>query len=488
MDSKLQHPTNDYDVVVIGAGIAGINAAYRIQTQLPKYRYTVLEARGSIGGTWDLFRYPGIRSDSDLHTFGFPWRPWTKQNPIADAESILSYMNETVSICGIDRHIQFHHMLAAADWSSKRQSWMLTVHEGEQTKYYHTRFLFLGTGYYDYHKPLSTVIPGIENFKGEVIHPQFWPKDVDYSNKKMVVIGSGATAITLLPNLAKKASHVTMLQRSPSYFISIPNSERRPWTDRWLPRWLSCKINRYKFLIFTHIFYHYCLMFPNAAKKWMRSNTIKMLPSAVPYSPHFEPRYNPWEQRLCICPDGDFFKSLHDGKADIVTSHIKTVSETGIELESGNKLDTDIIVTATGLKLQFGGGARISVDGIPLRLPDKFTWNAVMLQDVPNCFLVFGYANASWTLAADTAATLVCRLLQQMNREGLASAVPKIDHPEEIKLSTTLTLTSTYVLKALGSFPKSGVSGPWKSRSNYFMDYYKAKYGDISTGLQFSKF
>jgi cation diffusion facilitator CzcD-associated flavoprotein CzcO len=395
-------------------------------------------------------------------------------------------MRETAAIHGIDRHVQFHHTLLSADWSSKKQSWRLTVSGGGETKYINARFLIMGTGYYDYEEPLSTTIPGIKDFKGTVVHPQFWPEDLDYANKKIVVIGSGATAVTLLPSLAKKASQVTMLQRSPSYFLSLPNP-KGSWTERWLPQWLSCKLNRAKFLLMPYLFFQFCRVFPNAARRLLRSATISQIPETVPYSPHFEPTYNPWEQRLCICPDGDFFKCLHKGNADIATGHIKTITEKGILLESGNTLDTDIIVTATGLKIRLAGGARVSIDGQRINIADKFLWKAVMLQDVPNCAFVIGYTNASWTLGADTTALLVCRLLQYMRSHGFVSAVPKLDHPETVKSVPVLNLKSTYIMKAAGTLPKSGDSGPWRPRANYFTDHFNAKFGDISTGLQFSK-
>ena len=484
MGSIQQTLDDEFDVVVVGAGIAGINAAYRLQTELPGCRYTILEARGEIGGTWNFFRYPGLRSDSDLHTYGFQWRPWIKDNPIADGASITKYMKESASIHGIDRHIQFLHDLSSAGWSSKKKSWTLTVQSGDETKYIGAQFLILGTGYFDYKEALPAIIPGIENFKGTLIHPQFWPADLDYNNKRMVVVGSGATAITLIPSLADKASHITMLQRSPSYIMSMSNGKN--WIEKLMPGWLSRKLARLRFLIIPFLLFRFCRAYPSTARRLIRSATIEQIPKTIPHDPHFEPEYNPWEQRLCLCPDGDFFKCLREGKASIATGRIKTVTEAGISLESGETLDADIIVTATGLKLQLGGGARIFVDGQQINIAEKFLWRGVMLQDVPNCALVIGYTNASWTLGADTTAMLVCRLLKYLTRHRMRSAVPKLGRSTILRSLPTLNLSSTYIQAAPGAFPKSGDQGPWKPRENYFRDYFNAAYGDIESGLQFS--
>jgi len=477
-----------YDVIIVGAGISGINAAYRFQTQTPDKTFTILESRGGMGGTWDFFKYPGIRSDSDLHTFGFPWQPWTEQKAIADGNSIVGYIKETAAAHGIDKKIQFHHKLLSADWSSDQQSWKILVDANGEKQYYNARFLLMSTGYYDYAEALPTTIPGLKSFKGGVVHPQFWPEDLDYAGKKIVIIGSGATAITLLPNLADKAAHVTMLQRSPSYLLSVPGVDPLDaFARRFLPTWLFHYLVRLKFLIFPFLFFNFCRAFPNAARKMMRAGTMKRLPKNIDHDPHFKPAYNPWEQRMCVCPDGDFFECLHTGKADVATGHIKTVTEHGITLESGQKLEADIIITATGLKIQMAGGAKLRVDGEEVRIADKFLWKGAMVQDVPNAAFVLGYTNASWTLGADATAQLVTRLLKHMDSEHVSSAVPHIDDSSNMKVLPTLNLTSTYLTKAGGQLPKASNVGPWRARSNYFSDLFTAKYANITTGLQFSR-
>lgn len=484
MGSIEKDTSTDFDVVIVGAGISGINAAYRVQSQLPEYSYTILENRGAVGGTWDLFRYPGIRSDSDLHTFGFPWRPWAEKKAIADGESIRNYIKESAAEYGIDKKIKFHQKLKSADWSSESQNWSLSVEvNGEATKYT-AKFVILSTGYYDYNEPLKAEIPGLENFKGQIIHPQFWPEDLDYTGKKIVVIGSGATAITLLPNLVDKAARVTMLQRSPSYVMALPSVDPLGnLIKRLLPKWIAFKLVRWKFLVLPFLFFQFCRAFPNAGRKVIRANTLKQLPKNMAHDPNFNPRYNPWEQRLCICPDGDFFTALHKGNAEIVTDTIETVTATGITTVSGTTLDADIIVTATGLKMLLGGGARISVDGTPVPLSQKFMWKGALLQDLPNAAFVIGYTNASWTLGADATATLVCRLLKHMQKTGMAIATPRVRG--KMSEEPVLNLSSTYIEKAKGAIPKAGGNAPWRARKSYFGDMWAAKYGPLTTDLEF---
>jgi cation diffusion facilitator CzcD-associated flavoprotein CzcO len=478
----------DFDMIIVGAGISGINAGYRVQTELPNYKYTILESRGAIGGTWDLFRYPGIRSDSDLHTFGFPWRPWSDKKTIADGTSIRNYVTESAQQYGIDRKIKFHHKLLAANWSTDEQRWALSVDaDGEKTTFY-ARFMLMSTGYYDYNEPLKTTIPGLENFQGKIIHPQFWPEDYDYSNKKMIIIGSGATAVTLLPVVAEKAAQVTMLQRSPTYVLALPREDPLGnFVRRFLPNWLAFKIVRWKFLIVPFIFYIFCRTFPNVARMVIRKRTEGLLPQDILVDPNFNPRYNPWEQRLCVCPDGDFFKALRRGNADIVTGTIKTVTEHGITLEDGKKLDADIIVTATGLKMLLAGGTHITVDSEPFSICDKFIWKGLMLQDLPNTAFVIGYTNASWTLGADATAQQVCRLLKYMDEHGMVSATPRLGKGEKLKVSPVMNLSSTYVEKAKGILPKAGDKAPWLPRTNYLMDRWAARHGNLTAGIQFTE-
>lgn len=484
---SIERAAVDYDMVIIGAGISGINAAYRVQNELPGYSYTILEARDAIGGTWDLFRYPGIRSDSDLHTFGFPWRPWSKPKAIADGESIRNYIKESAEINGIDKKIQFRHKVLAVDWSSGEQQWNLTVDGNGEQKDFRAKFIIFSTGYYDYNEPLKTTIPGLENFQGTIIHPQFWPEHLDYTGKKIVIVGSGATAITLLPNLAEKAEKVTMLQRSPTYILALPAVDPSgDWMRKWLPTWMAHTLVRWKFLVLPFLFFKFCRAFPNTARKIIRKGTKKELPKSMPIDPNFNPSYNPWEQRLCVCPDGDFYKSLKKN-GDVVTDTIKTVTSTGIETSSGKTLETDIIITATGLKLLLAGGARITVDSKLIDLSQKYMFKGAMLQDIPNAAIVIGYTNASWTLGADATALLVCRLLKQMKKRGETSVVPTLPKGKKIKDLPVLNLSSTYIDKAKGQLPKAGDVAPWQPRSNYFTDYWVASYGTLSTGLKFSK-
>lgn len=478
-----------FDVIIVGAGISGISAAYRLQQLAPERTYAILEARDSLGGTWDLFKYPGIRSDSDLYTFGFAFRPWNEEHAIAEGPSIVKYMKETAAEFGIDRNILYRHKLSAANWSSDSQSWSLTVDASGEKKQLHSQFIVFGTGYYNYNEALSAKIPGIENFQGRVVHPQFWPEDLEYENKNVVIIGSGATAVTLLPSLAKKAANVTMLQRSPSFILSLPQVDTLDWwARRLLPRALAFRFTRLKFLIMPFLFFQFCRYFPNAARKMLQKGAAEQLPKGYPIEPNFQPVYNPWEQRLCLCPNGDFFKPIREGKADIVTSHIETVTEKSIVLKgSGQTLYPDIIVTATGLKVQFGGGAKVTVDNEPVNLPDKHLWKGVMLQDVPNAAMVVGYTNASWTLGADATSQMIARILNHMKDNGLSSAVPKLDSGATMNDLPLLNLNSTYVVEAKGSLPKAGDRAPWLPRSWYVRDLWEARFGNLEKDMFYSR-
>ncbi|KAL9128356.1 MAG: hypothetical protein Q9175_007544 [Cornicularia normoerica] len=481
-------PADLFDIIVVGAGISGINAAYRIQTKLPSISYTILEARGGIGGTWDLFRYPGFRSDSDLYTFGFAWRPWAEQKAMADGDSIRKYIRESATLYGIDQKVKFHHKLVSANWSFDQQAWDLLVDEEGRKTHFRARFVILSTGYYDYDEALSSHIPGIKKFTGTVIHPQFWPEDLDYKDQKIVVVGSGSTAVTLIPSLAETASHVSMLQRSPSYILARPAIDSFGWwAQKLLPYWIAHRITRIRFLVLSFLFTKFCAYYPLAARNLIKKLTLKELPGNIPHDPDFSPRYNPWEQRLCLCPDGDFFKAMRLGKASVVTDTITTVTETGIQLASGQTLDADIIVTATGLKLKSAGGAHISVDKNPVTIGEKYLWKGVMLQDVPNMATVIGYTNASWTPGADATALLVTRLLKSMKAKGATSAVPRLEHMKDMKPVPMLNLSSTYVVRGAKELPRTGNKAPWMPRSTYFSDLWDAKFGNITDGLRFEK-
>ena len=484
-----QQPGDDlfFDTVIVGAGISGINAAYRIQTQGPRdSSYVILEGRDRLGGTWDLFRYPGIRSDSDIFTFGFPWSPWTRNESLASGDHIKEYMTKSARDHGIDHHICYRHSVAAANWSSRGKCWELEVHRAGQDEpvTYRCRFLLLGTGYYDYTTPLQTVIPGIENFEGKVIHPQFWPEDYDHTNKNVVIIGSGATAVTILPSMADKAKRVTMLQRSPGYIFPLPSTSfLTSLLFMILPASFAHFLNRLIWLFRSHVTTWFCRSFPGLAKALVRHIVTKNLPPDIKWDPNFKPRYNPWEQRFCASMDGDFFAALRSGKGDVVTDRIRTVTRDSIELESGASLHPDVIVTATGLKLRFGGGIRFSLDGEEFDLAGKFAWKSAMLQDVPNLLFMTGYETASWTLGADVSVQLFLRVLDRMQQTGAKVAVPRLRNPGDMPMKPMMQLSSTYLKNSMELLPKGG-DGQWAPKTHYFADMAGAKWGDIVTDLE----
>ncbi|KAF2736456.1 FAD/NAD(P)-binding domain-containing protein [Polyplosphaeria fusca] len=482
--------THHVDILVIGAGISGVNAGYRIQTSLPDHTYTILEGRNELGGTWSLFKYPGIRSDSDLHTFGFPFNPWEKPNPIATGASIVEYMKETTHKFGIDKKIQYNHKVVSADWSSDQQRWRVDVDNAGQRKVYHAKFLIMGTGYYNYDKPLQADIPGLDKFQGTRVHPQFWPEDLDYAGKKVVVIGSGATAITILPAMVDSGvGQITMLQRSPSYVMNMPQKKpgERDWWERFLPRWAALRIIRIQFIVIPWLFYLFCRTFPNAARNLLRKEAKAQLPPDFPMDPHFQPGYNPWDQRLCLCPDSDFFKCFETGRAQIVTDTIRSVVADGIELTSGQKLPADIIITATGLNIQICGNIALSVDKSPVHIPSKFVWRTAMLSDVPNLGIIVGYVNASWTLGADSASRLLCRLIAFMRDQKFSSATPSIGEKDAREPRPVLDLKSTYVREGEKKLPRAGGGGAWAPRSNYVRDSWLADRVGLREGLEFGR-
>ncbi|RYP58507.1 hypothetical protein DL769_008923 [Monosporascus sp. CRB-8-3] len=444
MSSDNPEATYSFDVVIIGAGTAGLNSAYRLKTQLPGLTFTVLEGRDDIGGTWDLFKYPGIRSDSDLYTYGFSWHPWPFAHPIAEGHLIKSYFKECVSRHGLSDSIHLRHKVEAADWSSELQRWRLVVSHDGETKYFQARFIVLGAGYFDYQSPLKTEIPGLENFAGKVIHPQFWPADYDYSDKKIAIIGSGSTATTLLPVLVEKAARVTMVQRSPSYILRVANSSRRPsWVWNYLPSSLMGFYERLRHALMMALFVAFCHYFPARARDVMRKSTVSQLPEWIDYDPHFSPRYSPWEQRMCLDPEGSFFTALRTGKAGVATGRIETVTDRGIRMEDGSTVDADVIVTATGIDMKVGGHIDLRVDGERVVWGEKLAWNVAMIEDVPNMSFMFGYVDGAWTLGVDNAITIFIRLMKYMERKGFSSVVPRA--PKEVKADTVriFRLTST---------------------------------------------
>ncbi|KAJ4391017.1 hypothetical protein N0V93_004630 [Gnomoniopsis smithogilvyi] len=491
-----QNDTESYDIVVVGAGLAGINAAYRFKTKIPDAKIAVLEARDSIGGTWEIFKYPGIRSDSDLYTYGFSWEPWPYDTPIAEGHLILSYLHHCVKKHDLGKYMSFRHKVTGGDWSSETRKWTLSVDHDGHKKIYSTSFVVLGTGYYDYDNPLPAIIPGIENFNGKVIHPQFWPNDFDFSDKEVVVIGSGATAITLIPNLAPLTKHTTMLQRSPSYVTAVSN--KSAFANWWfLPQGVKHWLDRVRAITRGAFYVSLCQLYPEQARRRFIETTAQLLPSTISTDPHFTPRYLPWEQRVCLSPDGDFFKCLHgkDGqpaKASVVTATIDTVAEDGIVCQGGQKLKTDVIITATGLKMRWGGGILFRVDGELISPNEHVIWDDCMMNDVPNLVFMLGYARASWTLGTDNTAITVCRLWKDMKKRGQEIALPKLpaqqlQHVGEDDKKHWLDLSATYLKRDTTSpFNLKNGKGPWKAKGNVWFDWLFARFGNIRQSLALS--
>jgi len=469
-DSEIER----FDTIIIGAGLSGIGAAVRLQRECPGREFVILERREAIGGTWDLFRYPGVRSDSDMHTLGYDFKPWEADKAIADGPTILSYVNETADEYRVREKIRFHQKLVAADWQSDSAEWLLTVETENGQKQYVTNFLFMCSGYYSYDQGYEPDFPGKSSFKGDWIHPQFWPKDLDYSGKRVVVIGSGATAMTLVPNMAKTAAKVTMLQRSPTYVISGPSVDR-------LANWLRDKFDKhwaYNFIRWRNtlrqqILYNLTRVAPGMMRSMLLSKVRKEIGHIVDVEKHFTPRYNPWDERLCLVPDDDLFAAIKAGKADVVTDHIESISETGIQLKSGETLEADVIVSATGLELVILGGAKFARDGRDIEFADEWTYKGMMCSNIPNMVQTFGYINASWTLRSDLIAGWVCRLLNHMDTHGYASATPRIPEPLAKSMPRRLWIddfSAGYMQRVLPRFPKQGDREPWVNPQNYRKD------------------
>jgi len=469
------------DVLIVGAGLSGIGAAHHLQRSAPRKSYAILEARKDLGGTWDLFRYPGIRSDSDMHTLGYRFRPWTEAKSIADGPSILRYVRDTAREEGIDRHIRFGHRVLGASWSSAEARWTVEVECAEDAPPLTLTcgFLFVCSGYYRYDEGYAPQFPGIERFGGELVHPQHWPQDLEYEGKRVVVIGSGATAMTLVPALAESAAQVTMLQRSPTYVVSMPGEDRiANGLRRLLPDRVAYAIVRWKNVTLQSLSYRLARRRPELMKKLLRRGVVNALPPGYDVDTHFRPTYDPWDQRLCLVPDADLFKALSDGSAEIVTDRIARFDERGIETESGRHLDADIVVTATGLNLLFLGGARIEVDGTEPDLAKALTYKGMMLSDVPNFAFTLGYTNASWTLKADLVAEYVCRLLNHMDARGYEICAPRVNDPT-VTEEPLLDFSSGYVLRSLAALPKQGSKEPWKLRMNYPLDLRAMRFGEL---------
>ena len=470
------------DVLIVGAGLSGICAGYHLQDKCPEKSYAILEARDSISGTWDLFRYPGIRSDSDMYTLGFRFRPWPDAQAIADGSAIREYVRDTARDYGIDDHIRFHHRVKHADWSPEDGRWTVDVERtdngGGPTRLT-CDFLFFCSGYYSYDEGYTPHFEGTDRFRGEIVHPQHWPEDLDYSGKRVVVVGSGATAVTLVPALAERAAHVTMLQRSPSYIVSLPG--RDPLARalrRVLPKRLVYPIVRWKNVLLTMASFQISRKRPQIMKAIVRKGLERRLPPGYPIDPHFKPRYNPWDQRLCLVPDGDLFDAICDGTASVATDRIETFTETGLKLESGAQLEADIVVTATGLNLLPLGGATLALDGEQVRFPERITYKGMMLSGVPNMALAVGYTNASWTLKCELTCEYVCRLLNHMDRHGYTVCTPQNRDPSVFP-EPLIDFSSGYVLRAIDQFPKQGSKPPWRLYQNYARDLVLLRAGPV---------
>jgi monooxygenase len=472
------------DVLIVGAGLSGIGAAYHLQTRLPGKSYAILEGRETIGGTWDLFRYPGIRSDSDLHTLGYAHKPWTEEESIADGPRILEYVRQTARENDVERHIRFGHKVVRADWSSADARWTVeaTRADSGETVTFTAGFLLSAGGYYRYDEGYTPEFEGVERFQGEVVHPQHWPEDLDYGGKRVVVIGSGATAVTLVPAMTDKAAHVTMLQRSPSYVITLPGKDPIANTlRRFLPDHVAYAFTRRKNVALQSFFFKLSRRRPRLVAKFLRATVKSQLPKGYDVDTHFNPTYDPWDQRLCAVPNGDLFKAISKGRASVVTDRIESFTERGLALTSGQELEADVIVTATGLNLVAFGGIEYAVDGEPVVLSDTFAYKGMMLSGVPNFAFAVGYTNASWTLKVDLVFEYMCRLIAHMDAGGYDHCVPVPEDPA-METAPLLDFSSGYVLRAMDQFPKQGTAAPWHLAQDYRVDVKNLRSGSVEDG------
>jgi len=466
--------TAHLDVLIVGAGLSGIGAGHYLQTECPWADYAIFEARDAIGGTWDLFRYPGIRSDSDMHTLGYSFRPWDGEKSIADGDSILQYIKDTARESGVDTHIRFNHRIIAASWSTPDSLWRVTAERTDtnETLELTASFLFSCSGYYRYDHGYLPDFEGMADFTGTIVHPQAWPERLDVAGKTVVVIGSGATAITLVPALAQSAAHVTMLQRSPTYIASLP--EKSPvvaMLRKVLPPQQAGTAAKWFHALMTQAFYGVSRKYPKLVRRMLSKGLERQLPPGYDITTHFTPRYNPWDQRFCAVPNGDLFKMLSAGTASVVTDQIQRFTKSGLLLSSGENLEADIIVTATGLELLFLGGIALRVDGEPVDPPTRLTYKGMMLEGVPNMALAIGYTNASWTLKCDLTCDYVCRLLNYMQDNSLTQCVPRNKQNAATASEPILGLTSGYIQRSAHLLPKQGTSPPWKVHQSYWRDY-----------------
>ncbi|WP_434391373.1 NAD(P)-binding domain-containing protein [Melittangium boletus] len=484
-----QPPPEHHDVLIVGAGLSGIGAAYHLQKRCPGRSYVILEGREALGGTWDLFRYPGIRSDSDMHTLGYSFRPWTEAKAIADGPSILRYVRDTAREHDIERHVRFGHRVLRVSWCSRQARWTVEAERGaDKTPVRFTcDFLLMCSGYYDYAQGHRPEFPHEADFRGTFVHPQFWPEHLDYANKRVVVIGSGATAVTLVPELARTAAHVTMLQRSPTYVVSRPAEDRLANAlRRVLPERLAYALTRWKNVLSSMFWFRVARGMPQRAKAHLIEGVREQLGADYDVATHFTPRYAPWDQRVCLVPDADLFQVLKEGRASVVTDEIDTFTEHGLTLRSGQRLEADIVVTATGLRVQFLSNVEFRIDGERRELSRSLCYKGMMFSDVPNFAFVFGYTNASWTLKSDLTSEYVCRLLNHMKRRGHAICTPRRDPAVEER--PFLDFSSGYVQRAAHLLPKQGARRPWRLHQNYALDLLTLRFGALDDGtLVFSR-
>ena len=468
------------DLLIVGAGISGVDAACRLKERCPDKSWLVLEARDRVGGTWDLFRYPGVRSDSDMFTLGFPFRAWHTDKAIVEGTAIREYVEETAREHGIFDSIRFGHKVTRASWSPEDSRWTVETERGIFT----CSFLYLASGYYDYAEGFRPTWPGEADFRGRIVHPQFWPEDLDFARKRVAVIGSGATAVTLVPALAEQAAHVTMVQRTPTYIVSRPSRDSAAgWLQRRLPRPIADVAIRWKNVLLTIYFYDKARRKPDHVSQRIREEIGKSLPVGYPVERDFSPPYKPWDQRLCLVPDGDLFASMRSGKVSIATGSIERFTPDGLSLSTGEQVDADIVVTATGLNMKLAGGIALDVDGQPVSVADRFIYKGMMLSGLPNLFIAFGYINASWTLRSDLTARSACRLLNHMRRRGFATATPRAEDSAERR--PMMDFSSGYVARSAAILPSQSDRHPWRVHQNYVRDLVSMTFGPIDEALEF---
>lgn len=488
MTAVAEHKNSEhFDVLIVGAGLSGIDAAYRLQTECPGHSFAILEGRDAIGGTWDLFRYPGIRSDSDMSTLGFPFEPWQSDVTIAEGGDICDYIVETAKKYGIDKKIRFKQRVTSANWDSASNSWQLSVSGPDGETQYRCNFLYCCSGYYKYENGYLPNFPGMEDFKGELVHPQLWDQNTVVKDKKVVVIGSGATAITLVPNLVDEAEHVTMLQRSPTYVVNLPTRDPiATGLGKILPKRWAANVVRWKNILFSIFIYNFSRKRPEKMRDKIIHLAQKQLGPDIDAKKHFKPSYNPWDQRLCVATHGDLFKVLRNKQASIVTDSIARFVENGIETASGEVIEADMVISATGLEVQLFGGAGLSMDGKPVDISQRMIYKGMMLEGLPNAALAFGYTNASWTLKCDLTARQVCRILNRMRRRDYA--VCKVVSDGRVEQERMLDLDSGYINRAQQIMPKQGSKKPWRVHQNYLRDMMDTRFSRLDDdALQFEK-